>query len=87
MRWRQRLSRVESAHYRPAPPRPDPGRPAHLITSMAEPRTCLDTADAIELAEALQFIAGWLTTDPVTFALDLSCHTLRAARSLTVLAD
>jgi hypothetical protein len=28
------------------------------------PRTCLDTADAIELAETLQLIAGWLTADP-----------------------
>src|SRR5215469_4955284 len=33
------------------PPRPDPGRPAHLTTSMAMPRTCPDTADAIELAD------------------------------------
>jgi hypothetical protein len=31
---------------------------------MAMPRTCLDTADAIELAETLQLIAGWLSTDP-----------------------
>jgi hypothetical protein len=32
------------------------------------PRTCLDTADAVELAETLQLIAGWLTTDPATLA-------------------
>jgi hypothetical protein len=35
---------------------------------MAMPRTCLGTADAIELAETLQLIAGWLTTDPATLA-------------------
>jgi hypothetical protein len=39
------------------PPRPDPGRPAHLTTSMAMPRTCLDTADAIELAEGGKTLA------------------------------
>jgi hypothetical protein len=30
------------------------------------PRTCLDTADAIELAETLQLIARWLAADPAT---------------------
>jgi len=35
---------------------------------MAMPRTCLDTADAIDLAETLQLIAGWPTTDPATLA-------------------
>jgi hypothetical protein len=28
------------------------------------PQTCLDTADAIEVAEILQLIIGWLATDP-----------------------
>jgi hypothetical protein len=28
------------------------------------PRTCIDTADAIELAEILQLITGWLAADP-----------------------
>ena len=28
------------------------------------PRTCIDTADAIELTETLQLIAGWLASDP-----------------------
>jgi hypothetical protein len=28
------------------------------------PSTSLDTADAIELAELLQFLAGWLDADP-----------------------
>jgi hypothetical protein len=29
------------------------------------PRTCIDTADAIELAETLQLIDRWLSADPV----------------------
>jgi hypothetical protein len=28
------------------------------------PRTCIDTADAIELAETLQLITGWVAADP-----------------------
>jgi hypothetical protein len=28
------------------------------------PQTCIDTGDAIELAETLQLIAGWLAADP-----------------------
>ena len=28
------------------------------------PAISLDTADAIELAELLQFLAGWLSSDP-----------------------
>ena len=28
------------------------------------PQTTLDTGDAIELAELLQFLAGWLARDP-----------------------
>lgn len=32
------------------------------------PRTCIDTADAVELAELLEFIARWLATDPATLA-------------------
>lgn len=28
------------------------------------PTTSLDTVDAAELAEFLQFLAGWLTSDP-----------------------
>ena len=30
------------------------------------PRTCIDTADAIELAETLQLIGRWLAADPAT---------------------
>jgi hypothetical protein len=32
------------------------------------PRTCIDTTDAIELAETLQLITRWLTIDPATLA-------------------
>ena len=35
------------------------------------PRTCIDTADAIELAEILQLIARWLTADPDRLAASL----------------
>jgi hypothetical protein len=38
------------------------------------PQTCLDTADAIELAETLQLIARWLTADPDTLALSLLAY-------------
>ena len=35
------------------------------------PRTCIDTADAIEPAETLQLIAGWLAADPGRLAASL----------------
>ena len=35
------------------------------------PRTCIDTDDAVELAETLQLIAGWLTADPERLAASL----------------
>jgi hypothetical protein len=35
------------------------------------PRTCIDTADAIELAETLQLIARWLTADPERLAASM----------------
>ena len=35
------------------------------------PWTCIDTADAIELTEMLQLIAGWLAADPATLAPSL----------------
>ena len=35
------------------------------------PRTCIDTADAIELAETLQLIASWLAADPERLAASL----------------
>ena len=38
------------------------------------PRTCLDTADAIELAEILQLIAGWLAADPERLTASLLAY-------------
>ena len=35
------------------------------------PQTCIDTADAVELAETLQLIAGWLAADPERLAASL----------------
>jgi hypothetical protein len=35
------------------------------------PRTCIDTADAIELTETLQLITGWLAADPATLTQSL----------------
>jgi hypothetical protein len=35
------------------------------------PSTCIDTADAIELAETLQLIARWLAADPERLAASL----------------
>ena len=37
----------------------------------ARPRTCIDTADAIELAETLQLIVSWLAADPERLAASL----------------
>ena len=39
------------------------------------PQTCIDTADAIELAETLQLIAGWLAADPDRLAASLLGYT------------
>jgi hypothetical protein len=44
------------------------------------PQTCLDTADAIELAETLQLIARWLAADPERLAPHCSTS---SATSLT----
>jgi len=38
------------------------------------PRTCIDTADAVELAETLQLIAGWLAADPAALAPSLLAY-------------
>ena len=38
------------------------------------PQTCLDTADAIELAETLQLIARWLAADPATLTPSLLAY-------------
>ncbi len=38
------------------------------------PRTSLDAADAVELAELLQFVSHWLAADPTSSALPFSSH-------------
>jgi hypothetical protein len=38
------------------------------------PRTCIDTTDAIELAETLQLITSWLAADPGTLAPSLLAY-------------
>ena len=38
------------------------------------PAISLDTADAFELAELLQFLAGWLTADPATLSPSLLAY-------------
>ena len=40
---------------------------------MATPRTCPGTAGAIELAETLQLITGWLSTGPSRLAPTRLC--------------
>jgi hypothetical protein len=49
------------------------------------PRTCIDTADAIELAETLQLIAHWLASDPATLAPSLLAHIGHPAYGLDAL--
>jgi hypothetical protein len=49
------------------------------------PRTCLDTTDAIELAEILQLITGWLTADPATLAPSFMAHVGHPAYGLDAL--
>jgi len=49
------------------------------------PRTCIDTGDAIELAEILQLIAGWLATDPATLAESLLAYIGHPAYGLDAL--
>jgi hypothetical protein len=36
------------------------------------PQTTLDTGDAIELAELLQFLSGWLARDPARLGASLA---------------
>jgi hypothetical protein len=46
------------------------------------PRISLDTADAAELAELLQFLAGWLASDPARLAASLRAYTGHPAYGL-----
>jgi hypothetical protein len=49
------------------------------------PAFSLDTADAIELAELLQFLAGWLTADPATLSPSFLAYVGHPAYSLDTL--
>ena len=49
------------------------------------PAFSLDTADAIELAELLQFLTGWLTADPARLAPSLLAYVGHPAYSLDTL--
>jgi hypothetical protein len=49
------------------------------------PQTCIDTADAIELAETLQLIARWLAADPDTLSPSLQDYIGHPAYGLDAL--
>jgi len=49
------------------------------------PRTTLDTGDAIELAELLQFLSGWLARDPGRLGASLSDYVGHPAYGTTQL--
>ena len=49
------------------------------------PRTCIDTTDAIELAETLQLITGWTAADPATLAPSFLAWTGHPAYDLDAL--
>lgn len=51
------------------------------------PSTSLDTADAIELAELLQFLDDWLATDPGQLGASLARFTGSQAYGIQVLRD
>jgi hypothetical protein len=49
------------------------------------PAISLDTADAFELGELLQFLAGWLTADPATLSPSLLAYVGHPAYGLDAL--
>jgi hypothetical protein len=49
------------------------------------PQTCLNTTDAIELAQTLQLITGWLTTDPATLTPSFLAYIGHSAYGLDAL--
>jgi hypothetical protein len=51
------------------------------------PRTTLETADAIELAQLLQLLAGWLAADPATLSPSLLAYIGHPAYELNTLRN
>ena len=51
------------------------------------PEVRLDTADAAELAEMLQFLTGWLARDPARLAASLEEFVGHPAYGITQLRD
>jgi hypothetical protein len=51
------------------------------------PRTCIDTADAIELAELLQVITEWLTIHQATLTPSFLAYTGHPAYDLDALRN
>jgi hypothetical protein len=51
------------------------------------PRTTLETADAIELAQLLQLLAGWLAADPATLSPSLLAYIGHPAYGLNTLRN
>ena len=51
------------------------------------PRTCIDTTDAIELAETLQLITRWLDADPGTLTLSFQASIGHPAYGLDALRN
>jgi hypothetical protein len=51
------------------------------------PAISLDAVDAIELAELLQFLAGWLAADPATLSPSLLAYVGHPAYGLDHLRD
>jgi hypothetical protein len=49
------------------------------------PQTCLDTADATELAQTLQLLARWIAADPATLAPSLRAYIGHPAYGLDAL--
>jgi len=51
------------------------------------PRISVETADATELAELLQLLAGWLAADPVTLSPSLLAYIGHPAYGLDTLRN
>lgn len=51
------------------------------------PRISLDIADAVELAELLEFLAGWLASDPARLSASLLAYVGHPAYGTPQLQD